>query len=86
MRSGTRQHTTLSGCSKGIAVSLGIRIAFLLSLVLAVCFIGTTQVEAQTVSDSEVWQWEIVIGADLDGDGIIGPPPERDPPIGGPVI
>lgn len=87
MRRFARQHTTRSSFSKGLVVPAIGRIGVLLSLFIAICMLTATAAEAGFAAGPEDWELEILLGKDLDGDGFIGPPPQRDPPpIGSPVM
>lgn len=43
----------------------------------------TNQSAATTLASDPLWDWEIILKADIDGDGWIGPPPPPPPPPGG---
>lgn len=47
-------------------------------------FQACSAVGKMDVDDPEMlWHWEIILKADIDGDGWIGPPPPPPPPPGG---
>lgn len=85
MRRNKRHHTTstpkteVNRLRKGIltaipALLIGLMFSLLASNPASASSLGTNE---------QIWELELYWGTDFDGDGFIGPPPRRDPPVGG---